>query len=516
LAHLLIVFVVLVAIRAAIVRLRDIELLKMRLEFVDALRNQIQSTLAMADWRFLDELSHSGILNAMLANLSRVSNGTYLLAQSVASLATGIAGVFVAVYLSPMLSLAVLAAAFLLGLGLHAELDKAASLGVGVSQAQRTFSQSAANFLSGMRLIKARGAEENYVHELNSQAASLTEKQVDFTRRQTNGRAAFECVAALFLATLLYVGFIFFHMASAELLLIVLVFARLLPLIKGWHGQLQSFWHALPAFIDIERLVRRARKAAEEVSNSSAERVELRSELTLSSVGYQYGGRETVLSDVSFSLPVRSTTALIGHSGSGKSTLADLVLGLITPTAGVILVDGRPIVGGVLREWRRTVGYVPQEAFLFPGSIRQNLQWARPTATDQELWEALDLAAASEFVHALPQGIDTLVGERGARLSGGERQRIALARALIGKPQLLVLDEATSHLDSLSESRVQAAIAGLHGQLTVLVIAHRMTTARTADNIVVIQQGRVVQQGNWESLSAQSGFFLELLQPAMD
>lgn len=167
------------------------------------------------------------------------------------------------------------------------------------------------------------------------------------------------------------------------------------------------------------------------------------------------------------------------------------------------------------RHWRVTgkvTGGVPQDAFLFPESIRHNLLKFHPEVGDGDLWNALKLAAAADFVRRLPLGLDTPVGERGVQLSGGERQRIALARALLGKPHLLVLDEATSHLDAENESRIQTALGSLHGRMTMLIIAHRLTTLRSADQIVVLEQGRIVQQGDWNSLSARPGRFRDLLQ----
>jgi ATP-binding cassette subfamily C protein len=162
------------------------------------------------------------------------------------------------------------------------------------------------------------------------------------------------------------------------------------------------------------------------------------------------------------------------------------------------------------------VAYVPQETFLFHDTIRSNLLWARSEATTEEIHDALRMAAADSFVSRLPQGLDTLVGERGIRLSGGERQRLALARAVLRRPMLLVLDEATSALDSENERKIQQAIESLHGELTIVVIAHRLSTVRHADQIVVMEGGRVAETGTWESLCAQPHSRLALLLRAAE
>jgi ATP-binding cassette, subfamily C, bacterial len=189
-------------------------------------------------------------------------------------------------------------------------------------------------------------------------------------------------------------------------------------------------------------------------------------------------------------IPYCSTTALIGASGAGKSTLADLMAGLLAPTTGRIKVDGREVTDR--RAWREGVGYVTQDVYLFNSTLRENLLCAVRTANDAEIWEVLELAAAGDFVRALPLGLDTLLGERGVRLSGGERQRLAIARALLRRPVLLVLDEATSALDRENEQLIQDTLAKLRGHLTVLLIAHRETSIAGVDRIVRMAKGQIV------------------------
>jgi ATP-binding cassette subfamily C protein len=190
----------------------------------------------------------------------------------------------------------------------------------------------------------------------------------------------------------------------------------------------------------------------------------------------------------------------VGPSGAGKSTLADLLLGLLSPTDGSIVVDGKPLEEKDLAIWRNRIGYVPQETFLLNDTIRANLELAKPNATDAELLSALEAAAADGFVLQPSRGLDCMIGDRGVRLSGGERQRIALARALLRRPAVLILDEATSSLDAENQNRIQQAIEKMHGQLTIITIAHRLSTIRHADQIVVLERGRVVETGSYDQL----------------
>jgi ATP-binding cassette, subfamily C, bacterial len=187
-----------------------------------------------------------------------------------------------------------------------------------------------------------------------------------------------------------------------------------------------------------------------------------------------------------------------------------MLLGLIRPREGSVLVDDVALDDSRLAAWRSQIGYVAQDTFLFNDTIRFNLGWAAPGATDAEMFEALEHASAAEYVSRLPAGIDTVIGERGVRLSGGERQRLSLARALLRKPRLLVLDEATSALDSENEERIYRAILDLHGEMTIVIITHRLSTVRNADLIHVLDAGRLVASGTWSELIGVEGRFREL------
>jgi ATP-binding cassette subfamily B protein len=206
--------------------------------------------------------------------------------------------------------------------------------------------------------------------------------------------------------------------------------------------------------------------------------------------------------------------ALVGESGSGKSTVTDLVLGLQIPGKGQVLIDGVPLGDWKQNSFRERVGYVPQDPQLFHSTIRDNLLWSYADAKEDDLWEALRLANAAAFVKELPQGINTVVGDRGVRLSGGQRQRIALARALLRKPELLILDEATSALDSESERLIQQSIEQVAHDTTILVVAHRLSTIAKADQVYVLRQGRVVEEGPFSVLSVRPGGILNAMLAA--
>jgi ABC-type multidrug transport system fused ATPase/permease subunit len=229
-------------------------------------------------------------------------------------------------------------------------------------------------------------------------------------------------------------------------------------------------------------------------------------------VSFEYEAGKPVLHDISFDAPAGTTTALVGPSGSGKSTLVSLVMAFNHPQEGRILVDGRDLSTLRLRDYRSKLGIVLQDNFLFDGTVLDNIRFARPDATDEEVRAAARIAHCDEFVLGFTDGYDTIVGERGVRLSGGQRQRVAIARAILADPAILILDEATSSLDSESESLIQAGLARLRAGRTTFVIAHRLSTIVSADQILVLQDGRIVERGRHEQLLAAGGLYQSLYQ----
>nr|MCU0388512.1 ATP-binding cassette domain-containing protein [Chitinophagaceae bacterium] len=238
----------------------------------------------------------------------------------------------------------------------------------------------------------------------------------------------------------------------------------------------------------------------------------LRGNVQFDRVHFSYPGRPDVEVLKGVSLQARSgeQLALVGPSGSGKSTIAALLLQFYAPGSGTILFDGKPSNAYPLTQLRAQIGYVPQDVILFGGSIRENITYGKPGATDEEIMAAAEKANAHVFIKNFPEGYDTIVGERGIKLSGGQRQRIAIARAILKNPAILILDEATSSLDSESEQLVQEALEYLMQGRTSFVIAHRLSTIRSADQIVVIDHGKVVQTGTHADLMQQDGLYKRL------
>jgi subfamily B ATP-binding cassette protein MsbA len=233
-------------------------------------------------------------------------------------------------------------------------------------------------------------------------------------------------------------------------------------------------------------------------------------DMSFENVSFAYESGKEVVKGISFTAPAGSVTALVGTSGSGKTTIAGLAATFLNPDSGRIVLDGKDLQSVTLESFRSQLGVVLQDDFLFEGTIRENILFPRPDAAEEQLQQAVKAAHVQEFTDRFESGLDTLIGERGVKLSGGQRQRIAIARAILADPRILILDEATSNLDTESETLIQASLKELMRGRTTFVIAHRLSTIRQADQILVIEQGQIVERGQHDELIASQGRYYQL------
>jgi ATP-binding cassette subfamily C protein len=314
-------------------------------------------------------------------------------------------------------------------------------------------------------------------------------------------RALQEPLIITFLAVGLYFAMIYLDLSLASVVTLAFLLARLMSQLGKVQRQYQNMMIAESAFWSMQDKIQDARKNRETASGGQTATLE--KEIRLEGVSFEYEKDLRVLQNASLVFPAGSFTTIVGVSGTGKTTVVDLVIGLLQPQAGKIWVDDLPLAEIDLRRWRKMIGYVPQDTVLLHDSVRLNVTLGDPSLNEEDVVHALRAAGAWDFVSAMPQGMDSSVGERGGKLSGGQRQRIAVARALVQRPRLLILDEATSALDPESEVAIGRTLQELSGNLTIIAISHQPALAKSADRAYRLQDGKAVLIDNPNGNSSQ-------------
>jgi ATP-binding cassette, subfamily C, bacterial len=494
--------VLLVLAQALFARFKTIYMARLVYELVNGLRIGLFDSVGGARWQFVARLRMSDINHLLTADIDRVESAIVQLLILVQNC------VLVAVYVSVswLISPAMTAFAAVVGVGVLALLypirRRAGAYGNALTENRRAQYFTVSEFLSGLKVAKSFNAEPRYSAQLAATLERMRQEAERFARVSSIGGVVFQVSGAVGLALFAYVSLTWLALPLPQIVVLVFIFMRLSPRITALQFHIQELLVSLPSFHAMQTMRASCDREQERSAGPSVSAPSLLREVRFEDVTVRYpgAGTDAALAGVSFTLPARQITALVGPSGSGKSTLADVLMGLIEPERGTIAVDGVPLDADNRRAWRDRVAYVPQDVFLLHDTIAANFRLAAADASEAAMWEALEMASARGFVERLPDRLQTVLGDRGARLSGGERQRIALARALLRRPQLLILDEATSALDWENQSLIARAIEGLRDSMTILTIAHRPSMIAFAGRVMVLDGGRIVEQGRYDDL----------------
>lgn len=385
--------------------------------------------------------------------------------------------------------------------------------GAELSALSRAYSARIVEILSGIRLVKATANEET---EYQTISKLIADREVSEYRSQLlfAGIGPINEVSSIIaLIGVAAIGRTFMaaqvESYSSILLTYLLLLFRMLPSIGQLNAARSQLSNTGPSVAVVSEFLRRDDKPFMNLGHRPY--TQMQKGIRFNQLSFRYpGSDEPVLDSVDLYLQKGTTLALVGASGAGKSTLADLLPRFYDPTSGKVEIDGFDLKELEIKSFRLRLGIVSQDTFLFNASVRDNLTYGRPNATVDEIEDAIRRANADKFLHALPQGLETMIGDRGVLLSGGQRQRLAIARALLQDPDILILDEATSALDTISERLVQKAIDELSKDRTTLVIAHRLSTVQNADQIAVMDKGRVVETGTHTELLSKGGYYSQL------
>jgi len=484
--------------------------------FVNNLRIRTYRSILRANWTFFLRKRKSDLSHVLTSELARVSQGTNLVMQLSTSLIFMVIQIAFAMFLSVQMTALVIVGGVLLTLYSRKFVRRAKRMGDRTTFLSQEYFSGMQEHLSGIKDIKSNMLEASHFEWFRSMCGKLEQNAIQLVRLNSGTQFIYKIISVVFIIMFVVLSAQVFKLQPERSVLIILIFARLWPRFGGIQSSLEYIGALVPAFHAVTALQQECDQAEESykaIAPGQVERVQMTKGLSCENVSFRYQEDQgNALHHINLFIPIGKMTAIVGRSGAGKSTLIDLLMGLMEPQEGRVTVDGVTLTGERLQTWRNSIGYVSQEPFLFHSSIRENLLLVDPHAKEEQLWEALSFAACEDFVRKLPEGLDTIIGDRGVRLSGGERQRIVLARAILRQPEVLILDEATSSLDSENEAKIQAAIEKLKGKMTLIVIAHRLSTIRDADQVVVLDQGQIVQQGEFSVLSRETkGTFHQLL-----
>jgi ATP-binding cassette, subfamily B, bacterial MsbA len=478
------------------------------------LRQDLFSRLHTAELQLFEERTAGEFSNAFSAETFRTISAVDHLLLFGQRLSIAFFYVMALLVISAPLTFAITVLAGLMAAAMMLVYRRLARGGEELTALNKEFSSTLLESFAGVRLIRATDSQEREVRRFADVNTRLAATEESSARSSALIAPFVETVAVAGGIVIIAGAYLFLVrpglMLPSHLMGFGAIMIRLLPLLNQLYGLQGYLLYLGSGAVEVEKWLRSPQHPHRPFGNAHFERVA--GEIRFENVSFVYSNGKTALENVSFSIPAGSTVALVGPSGSGKSTIAALLLRFRMLTGGRILVDGRDYWEFSATSWHGSVAVVEQDAFLFHDTMANNIQYGFAEATPAALKRAVELAHLEDVVEALPKGLDTVVGERGTMFSGGQRQRLALARALVRDPQVLILDEATSSLDTMSEREVQMALNEARHGRTSLVIAHRLSTVRNADHIVVLDEGRVVQQGSWKELESLPGLFSDLLK----
>ncbi len=482
---------------------------------ISELRAQVQKKVLSLPISFFDNTKSGALVSRIMSDVEGVRNliGTGLV-QMVGGTFTAIVSLGILLYINHWMTLFVLVPVSLFGIVALKAFKYIRPIFRVRGEINAEVKGRLTETLSGVRVIKGFGAEEqenkifeNGVHRLFQNV----KKSLTATALMTSSSTFL--LAGIASTGIMGIGGYYMMqdvdpMTTGDFLFFTMVLAFMIAPIVQMSNIGSQLTEALAGLDRTEELMNMTPE--EEIEDRTIELEEIKGDIIFDQVSFAYEEGKDVLHNISFTAPKGSVTALVGSSGSGKSTIAGLAATFLNPKSGLITIDSHDISKIKLASYRKNLGVVLQDEFLFEGTIRENILFPRPNASEKQVLQAVQAAYVNEFTDRFDNGLDTLIGERGVKLSGGQRQRIAIARAILADPKIIILDEATSSLDTESEALIQKSLAELMKGRTTFVIAHRLSTIKKADQILVIESGTIAERGTHEELIASEGRYFDL------
>jgi len=480
---------------------------KISVDFEVDLKKSISRSVLASDWRFYLDQKAGTLMNAMTTAANKAAMAFQMESQLAAEILNVTLYCAVGLVISWQAFLISMAAGLVYVYFSKSFIRISRSIGVEGVDVDSLSQSAALEDFTGIKFIKGNALEE----ERKKNLFPLIDKYGKIAMRREKYAAILETLPEFFMAVIMccifYFSHAYFRVPGENLLVLLVVLYRFNRRMMTVQTLRQRLIHYLPAYELCDGIISEAGRLKERTGSKKF--TALRDGIRFDDVAFSYTGHP-VLESVSFEIKKNGFVAFLGKSGSGKTTILDLLMDLLKAKKGSVTLDGRPIGEYDIFSFRSRIGYVPQEPFLVNGTIAENIKLGNGDLSREKISAAARSAHADEFIDTLPQRYDTVVGDRGIKLSGGQRQRVALARALARGPELLILDEATSALDNRSESMIQKAINELKGKVTMVVVAHRISSVQKADMIYMVDAGRIVASGTIEELRERSRTFKEL------
>lgn len=512
LLSLMIVFLAFNILRSIFFIISKYFILKTRLKIIREMIIDAFKDFFNSQWSFFTGSSQGTLINTFTQEIARVMEALGLMAAFFANVIQIIFYFAVPFYLTWKVSIVALGSAFLCVSPFFLFGRLSYSLGTKITGTANKLTTVIAESLSSAKVILGYGNQELSIANLSKALDRYYRAyQLSSTLESSIPIMYFPFGLISLVTTLLFSRAIGVPLSEAVAVLYSLM--KAVPLIGELSRSRNSLENFYPSYEQLTRL-RESAKRQKQITGSKIFQG-ISHGIIFENVSFAYQGGKNVLNHVNAKIPKGKMTAFVGESGAGKSTLIDLLMGLNEPTAGQITIDNIPLREFDKNSFRQRIGYVPQEELLFNASIRDNLLWSNGQALENEMIDACKLAGAHEFIQGCLDGYDTIVGDRGVRLSGGEIQRVSLARAILRKPELLILDEATSSLDSNSEQIIQESIENIAKYTTIVVIAHRLSTIKNADYVYLLNNGLIAEEGSYKELINKGGLFAQMVQKQM-
>jgi subfamily B ATP-binding cassette protein MsbA len=478
----------------------------LRVDFCRNLKVRTFRDILSADISYHHSQKTGNFLNLLVAEIENAGYGLFAFTELLTDLFFIAVYTIMLLYISVEVTLLVVAISLVAFFFMNRWLRRSGIYGKRLVELNTEQNNFLAERFSLLRLIKTSSAEPSEVHLFRDISQRFRDGHADYGITGTNIEVVFQSIIFIIAVAVLFVSTDILHLQVALIFLFLFVLVRISAPLRDVNSRRYELAREIPSYTKLDAILQEV-EANRRVKEGPRIFQGFTRSLAFRNVSFSYNGKMPVLSGVSIEIPKNRMLALVGASGGGKSTIADLITRLIDPDEGSIEIDGVDIREFTLSSYRRKLGVVSQEIFIFNDSVLANICYGEDEISLPKAMDAAKVANAHNFIAELPEGYDTVLGERGTKLSGGMKQRIALARAIYKSPEIFILDEATSSLDSESEQIIQNSIRELQKKYTIVTIAHRLSTIRNADCIVVIEKGRVVETGTHEELLARGGPF---------